>query len=177
MGQGGADVPGRPTAASLGCPLQASPVCPRAPAWGGGSRPSSLYIRGPGGTHNCPRPAHGCFGPQAHRSAPPILIQPQLPFCRRVAPARRKGLPFKARAPEAVPAARRHRKWMRPAGGGGGRPALELLSAAGRASLWRLRRRSGLGWPGAASGCPWGARGRAGDAGSPWTPLRSRCRR
>ena len=125
--------------------------------------------------------AHGGFtvasAPKAHRRALPTLAQAKRPFRRRNAPARRKCLPFKVRAPEAVPVARRHRKWMRPAGGGGGRPALELLRAAGQASLWGLRRRSGLGWPGAASGCPWGARGRAGDAGRPWTPLRSRCLR
>lgn len=145
-----------------------------------GWRLSAVQPLRQGPVDSCPRPAHGCFGPQAQRSASPILAQPQLPFHWRAAPARRKGLPFKERAPEAVPAARRHRKWMRPAGGGGGgggRPALELLSAAGRTSLWRLRRRSGLGWPGAASGCPWGTRGQAGDAGRPWTPLRSRCRR
>lgn len=47
-----------------------------------------------------------------------MLAQPKRPFRQRNKPARRKCLPFKARAPEAVPAARRHRKWMRPAAGG-----------------------------------------------------------
>ena len=63
-GQGEGDVPERATA-SLGGPLQVNSACQRAPAWGGGSRPSSLYGRGPGGTHSCPRRVHGCFGPQS----------------------------------------------------------------------------------------------------------------
>lgn len=54
-------------------------------------------------------------------------------------------------------------------GGGGGRPARSFLGAGGAEARAQGAPR-GLG-------CPWGAGGRAGDAGRPWTPLRSRSRR
>lgn len=88
---------------------------------------------------------------------------------------RRGALPFKTRVPEVVPRQRRYRKWMR-----------RQLRAAGRESSSRCRAGVAVAAGGAAQaragrvrprGCPWGAGGRAGDAGRPWTPLRSRCRR
>lgn len=109
-------------------------------------------------------------------SSLPVPARPaRAPFRRR--PGAAKARPVRPRAP---------RKWScrgAEAGSGRGRrqraaeevrPALELPSAAGRAAPLRLG--LGLG-PARPRGCPWGAGGRAGDAGRPWTPLRSRCRR
>lgn len=96
------DACGRP-AASPCCPPHASPVRPRAPAWGAVPGRPVPTVRDPRGTHIGPRPARADSGPETRRIPPPTLAQPGSPFRRRTESARRKGLPFKARAPEAVP--------------------------------------------------------------------------
>lgn len=60
--------------------------------------------------------------------------------------------PFTPRAPEAIGRRRRRRKWMRPAAAGG-RLGGDLARPGGRRCRGR-RRRSGSGWPGAASRRP-----------------------
>lgn len=166
-------------------PSPRQPCPPESAGLGGGSRPSSPYGKGP--TRDPQRPTSGPrgFRPRDAKDTsadtraawiafPPFVGGPS-PLGGKASPLRRapRKRYHRAPAPEAGAAGGRRRR----AAGDCGRPARELPRAAGRASLSRLRRRLGSGWPGAASGCPWGAGGRAGDAGRPWTPLRSRCRR
>lgn len=87
---------------------------------------------------------------------------------------RPRGLPFKPRAPEAVARPCRGRKWCGRRAAAGGRLGSCLARPGGPPCRGAAQARAGPARP---RGCPWGAGGRAGDGGRPWTPLRSRCRR
>lgn len=168
--------PGSP-AASLPLPGGQAPSPPQEdPNLGGSSQPCNLYSSGPtrvaAAPHGRPARCFGSEGTSAGTCTPPACVRgrPSLP-ARRAAPppgrlsvggqrqGRLEALPFKPRAPEAVSQQRRHRKWMQPAAAGG-RLRSCLARPAGRRCCGR-RRRSGSGWPGAASGLPMG-RGRPG---------------
>lgn len=161
--------------------------CPGSPAASPLRRPGRL---GPGSARGRRRPQGRLPALRPLQSAPPwaaasgsrppplSLCAPRAAGCLSVGgqrQPRRGALPFKTRVPEAVPRQRRYRKWMRRQLRAGGRQS----SSRGRAGVavaagGAAQARAGRGRP---RGCPWGAGGRVGDAGRPWTPLRSRCRR
>lgn len=141
-------------------------------------RPGRRHQAGTGEQGRLPESLVGARGqPEASDAAarpprPPRPARPARPplFRRRAGGAKTR--PFQLRAPEVVMRRRRGRKWTRPAkasGAAGGR-LQSCLGAAGAAQARARLARRGLG-------CPWGAGGRAGDAGCPWTPLRTRCLR
>lgn len=120
-------------------------------------------------------------GPRKHVGAPQGRAGPAPRPAPRLsedsARPRPGGLPFKPRAPEAVARRRRDRKWSgrrAAAAAAGGRLGSCLARPGGPPCRGAAQARAGPARP---RGCPWGAGGRAGDGGRPWTPLRRRCRR
>ncbi|KAM6162802.1 trafficking protein particle complex subunit 10-like [Erethizon dorsatum] len=128
-----------------------------------------------GAPHHVPPRARGSFRGARPRHPPGAPQSGLRPFQPRPFPARRRrreGPPLSAARPGSGHAAAPGPEVDAAGGGGrrGRRPARGCLRAGGATQARARLARRGLG-------CPWGAGGRTGDAGSPWTPRRSRCRR